>query len=70
MFVVWWWPHSQGIPRKDEYGIYAEMLQLHPTRRRESSSSVTPRLQPCERRTAKEKSTTSSQETLWEDVLL
>jgi hypothetical protein len=70
MFVVWWWPPAQGMPRKDEYRIYAEMLQLRPTRRRESSSSVIPRLQPCERRTAKEKSTTSSQGTHWEDVLL
>jgi hypothetical protein len=69
MFVVWWWPSAQGMPRKDEYRIYAELLQLHPTKRRESSSSVILRLQPCERRTAK-KSTTSSQVTLWEDVLL
>jgi hypothetical protein len=46
------------------------MLQLHPNRRRESSSSVIPRLQPCERRTAKEKKTTSSHGTLWEEVLL
>jgi hypothetical protein len=28
------------------------MLQLHPKRRRESSSSVVPKLQPCERRRA------------------
>jgi hypothetical protein len=33
---------------------------LHPSRRRETSSSVTPRLQPCEERTEKEKSTRSS----------
>jgi hypothetical protein len=70
MFVVWWWPSAQGVPRKDEYRMYAEMLQLHPKKRRESSSSVIPRLQPCQRRTAKEKSTTSSQRILWEDVLL
>jgi hypothetical protein len=41
-----------------------------PWRRRETSSSIIPRLQPCERRTAKEKSTISSKAILWEDVLL
>jgi hypothetical protein len=56
MFVVWWWPHAQGMPRKDEYRIYAEMLQLHTNGRRESSSSVIPRLQAFERRTANMKS--------------
>jgi hypothetical protein len=54
MFVVCWWPLAQGTPRRDEYRIYAEMLQLHPNRRRESSSSVIPRLQPCERRRAQQ----------------
>jgi hypothetical protein len=39
-------------------------------RKRETSSSVIPRLQACDNITAKEKSTTSSQGTLWEDVLL
>jgi hypothetical protein len=68
MFVVWWWPPAQGMPRKDEYRIYTEMLQLHPNRRREYSTSVIPRLQPYERGGAKEKSTTSSQGTHWEDV--
>jgi glutamate synthase domain-containing protein 2 len=61
--VVWWWPPAQGMSRKDEYRIYAEMRQLHTNRRREPSSSVIPRLQPCERGTAKEKSTTNSQGT-------
>jgi hypothetical protein len=70
MFVVWRWPHAQGMPRKDEYRIYDEMLQLHTNRRRKTSSSIIPRLQPYERVTAKEKSITSSQGTLWEDVLL
>jgi hypothetical protein len=58
------------MPRKDEHRIYAELLQLHHNRRRETSSSVISRMQPRERRTAKEKSTMSSQKTLWEDVLL
>jgi hypothetical protein len=58
------------MPRKEEYTIYAEMLQLHPTRRRESSSSVIPRMQPRERRTVKEKSTKSSQGILLEEGLL
>jgi hypothetical protein len=43
---------------------------LHPSRRREISSSIISRLQPYERRTAKEKSITTSQGILWEDVLL
>jgi hypothetical protein len=38
-------------------------------RRRETSSSVISRLPPCERRTAKEENTTSSQGILWEEVL-
>jgi hypothetical protein len=41
------------MPRKDEYRIYADLLQLHPSRRRETSSSVVSRMQPRERRTAK-----------------
>jgi hypothetical protein len=49
---------------------YAQLLQLHPSRRRETSSRIILRLQPCEKRTAKERSTMSSQETLWEDILL
>jgi hypothetical protein len=43
---------------------------IAPSRRRETSSSIISRVQPCERRTAKEKSTTSSQGILWEDILL
>jgi hypothetical protein len=54
----------------DKYRIYAELLQLHPSRRRETSSRIIPRLQPCERRTAKEKSITSSHGILWKDLLL
>jgi hypothetical protein len=46
------------------------MLQLHPNRRSENSSSVIPRLHPCESRTAKGKSTMTSQGNLWKDVLL
>jgi hypothetical protein len=42
---------------------------LHSSRRRGNSSSVLSSLQPCERRTEKEKITTSSQGILWEDVL-
>jgi hypothetical protein len=53
---------------KHKCRIYAEMLQLHPGRT-ETSSSITPGLQPHKWRTAKEKSTTSSQQILWEDVL-
>jgi hypothetical protein len=55
--------------QKDKYKIYAERPQQHPSRRREVSSSVILRLWPCKKRSAKEKST-SSQEILWEDVLL
>jgi hypothetical protein len=36
----------------------------------ETSTSFIPRLQHAKRRTAKEKSTTSSQQILWEDVIL
>jgi hypothetical protein len=51
-FVVWWWLPGYGMPRKDEYRIYAELLQLHPSRWRETSSSDISRMQPCERRSA------------------
>jgi hypothetical protein len=52
------------MPRKDEYRIYAELVQFHPSRRRGTSSRVIPRLQPRERRTAEEKkkSTTTATE--------
>jgi hypothetical protein len=53
-----------------KYSINAEVLQLHPCRRRETSSSVISRLQPLERITAKERSTTIFQGISWEDVLL
>jgi hypothetical protein len=43
--------------------MYTELMQLHPSRRRETSSSIILRMQPHERKTAKEKSTTISQET-------
>jgi hypothetical protein len=55
---------------KDKYRIYGELLQLHHSGRRETSSNIISRLQPCERRTAKEKSTKSSKGILWEDILL
>jgi hypothetical protein len=55
---------------KIEYRIYADLLQLHPSRRRGTSSSVILRMQPLERRTAEEKSKASSQGTLWEEFLL
>jgi hypothetical protein len=58
------------MTRKDDCRIYDELFQLYAGRKKEASSNVIPRLQPCERRTAKEKSRTSSQEILWEDVLL
>jgi hypothetical protein len=58
------------MPWKDTYRIYVTLLQLHSSRRREASSSVSSRLQPCERKTAKEKSTRISEEILWEEVLL
>jgi hypothetical protein len=58
-----------GNAPKSEYRIYVVLLQLRPSRRRETSSGVIPRMQPREKRTAKEKSKTSSQGTLWEDVL-
>jgi hypothetical protein len=64
MLVVRWWPPAQGMSRKDEYKICAELLQLRPDRRRETSSSVIPRLQPCERRTAEEKINRSSENIL------
>jgi hypothetical protein len=35
------------MPGKDLYRIYDKMLQLHPNRRRETSSIVIPKLQPC-----------------------
>jgi hypothetical protein len=66
MFVMWWWQPAQGMPRKDEHRIYADLLQLHLNRRRETI----PRPQPYGSRTAKEKSKTSSEGTLWEDLLL
>jgi hypothetical protein len=50
--------------------IYAKLLKLHPRRRRETSFSVIPRLQPCDRRTEKEKNTVNAQGILWEDVFL
>jgi hypothetical protein len=59
-----------GNALKYKYRIYAELLQLNLSRRRGTSSSIILRLQPCERRTAKEKSTMSSQGILWEDVLI
>jgi hypothetical protein len=37
MFVV---ATCIGNALKDEYRIYAELLQLHPSRRRETSSSI------------------------------
>jgi hypothetical protein len=43
---------------------------LHPSRKRETSSSIISRMQPRERRTAKEKGTTSFKEILWEEVIL
>jgi hypothetical protein len=46
--------------RKCPDRIYAELLRLHPTGRKETSTSVISRLQQCGRRTAKEKSKTSS----------
>jgi hypothetical protein len=48
------------MPWKDKHRIYVELLQLRSSRRRAISTCVIPRLQPCERRTAKVKSTTSS----------
>jgi hypothetical protein len=48
---------------EDEHRIYAELLQLHPSRR-ETSSSVISRLQPCERRTAQQ-SPKGSSERMW-----
>jgi hypothetical protein len=35
MSVVQWWQPTYGMPRKDKYRIYAELLQLHPSRWRE-----------------------------------
>jgi hypothetical protein len=49
MFVVQWWPYAQGLPWENEYRIYAELLQLRPSRSTETSSSVISRLQPSER---------------------
>jgi hypothetical protein len=68
MYVERGWPPAKGMPRKDEYRTYAELLQLHSSRRETSSSVI--QLQSCERRTAKDKSTKSSQRILWEDVIL
>jgi hypothetical protein len=50
--------------------MYAELLQLHPSRRRQTSPSVIPRLQPYERTTAKERSRTNFEGILREEVLL
>jgi hypothetical protein len=58
-----------GNAPKRQYRIYAELLQLQLSWRKPSSSVIS-RMQPRERRTAKEESTTSSQGTLWEDVPL
>jgi hypothetical protein len=58
------------MPRKDKYRIYTELLQLHPSRRRGTSSSVVSRMQARERRIAKEESITSSKGTIWKEVLL
>jgi hypothetical protein len=60
---------NRECPEKT-YRIYVKLLQLHPGRRRETSSSIILRLQPCERRTAQEKSRTSSQGIFWENVFL
>jgi hypothetical protein len=48
--------------------MYTKLLKLYPSRR-ETSSSVILKMQPCERRTAKEKSTTNSHSIPLEDVL-
>jgi hypothetical protein len=48
--------------------MYAELLQFQP-KRRETSRSIIERMQPSERRTAKE-NLTSSQGILCEDILL
>jgi hypothetical protein len=67
---LWWGGgHLHRECPEYTYRFYSELLQLHSSRI-ETSSSVISRLQPCERRTAKEKSTASSQGILWEDVLL
>jgi hypothetical protein len=49
--------------------MYVELLQLHPNRRRETSSSVIPRLYPHERRSEKEGAQQAPKATLWEYVL-
>jgi hypothetical protein len=59
-----------GNALKRQIQIYTELLQLHPSRRRKSSSSVISRLQPCKSRIAKEKRKTSVQGILWEDVII
>jgi hypothetical protein len=59
-----------GNALKYKNRIYAELLILNLSRRRGTSSSIILRLQPCKRRTAKERSTMGSQGILWEDVLL
>jgi hypothetical protein len=41
------------MSQKDGYRIYAELLQWHPSRRRETSFNVISRMQPCERRRAR-----------------
>jgi hypothetical protein len=68
MFVVWWRSPAQGMPRKDECRIYAEFLQLPTSRRRETSSKLISRMRKREKRTAKEKSTTTSEGILREEL--
>jgi hypothetical protein len=65
------WPPAKRMPWKDKYRIYTELLHLHPSRRTESSSSVIPRLQPCKRKTAKEKSIINNElERMWAGVVI
>jgi hypothetical protein len=55
--------------KKDKYRMDAGVLQLYHRRKRETSSTAMPKLQPCER-TAKEMSRNSSEGILLEEVLL
>jgi hypothetical protein len=47
---VRWYQSAKGMPRKDEYRIRAEILQLLPSRRTETTSSFISRMQSRERR--------------------
>jgi hypothetical protein len=62
LYVVWAQSRSQGMPRKGQYGIDANMLQLQVGGRRGTTSHPPSRLEARQERDAKEKFTEGSQD--------